>query len=944
MESKTSKDENPTPTTNAGTSSVAASKNKADETSTAQFDADAQLMSEFENSGASGKSFDYAESVPHAAQALCSDENISDYLSKIQRGNLVQSVGCTLVFNSPPDSKIIAHSENCYEMLGVPNLVGPGLIGTDVRNLFTLSSSPQNPILVYSHKNRKPFYAILHKNDSGIIIDLEPIKDDGRPSDPVHSQKIAVKAVSRLQSLPGGSIGILCDAVVKEVRKLTGYDRVMVYKFHEDEHGEVVSESRRADLEPYLGLHYPATDIPQVVRFLYKKSRVRMICDCNSEPVKIVQSPEIVGPLSLVDSTLLAPHACHVEYMINMGSIASLVLAIVVNDGVDESTRLWGLVVCHHTGPRHVPFPRRYACQFLVQAFSLQLRQLVDQLAKKRSLRMQRLLCEMLLRDAPHGIITQSPSIMNLVKCDGAALYYKGKSWLIGVTPDESQVKDIAEWVMTKYWDCTGLSTDCLADIYPKAVTLGDAVCGMTAARIGSTDLIFWFRSHTAKEVKWGGDKHHNGKMHPGTSFSAFLEVMKRRSLPWEAAEIDAVHSLQLIVRDTIREYVEDVCFVGEDITGEKTVMDKFISLKGDYESTIEIASLLIPPIFGSDENARCSEWNVVMENLTGYTRHEMIGKLLPGEVFGDLCKLKDENFLTEFSMLLHKAIDGHETPGKLGFRFYDQRGKIAEMHLTVNKKVNESGRAIGCLCFLQTIMVSNEKEDWTDDNNELANLKEEPKNPLREISFTRQLFELLDKSSSCESQLLSIIDKEAGEGEMGLKEDEFLLGSVVNAIVSRAMISLRKKNLRLVNDIPEKVKNMRLCGDEIKLQSALSDFLECIAIYTHSPDGWVEFKVPHVLKLVKDGVKFVHLQFRMVHKGQGLPQDLIKEMYGGKSWKTRQGFALNICRKIVSKMNGNVCYVKDQNECYFQVDIEFKAGENQDEDYNNEGTKGFFR
>jgi light-regulated signal transduction histidine kinase (bacteriophytochrome) len=96
----------------------------------------------------------------------------------------------------------------------------------------------------------------------------------------------------------------MCDTVVEEVQKLTGYDRVMVYKFHDDEHGEVVSEIRRSDLEPYLGLHYPATDIPQAARFLFKQNRVRIIVDCNPDSVPVIQSQELKQPLCLVNSTL----------------------------------------------------------------------------------------------------------------------------------------------------------------------------------------------------------------------------------------------------------------------------------------------------------------------------------------------------------------------------------------------------------------------------------------------------------------------------------------------------------------------------------------------------------------------------------------------------------------------------------------------------------------
>nr|AAB24767.1 phytochrome {internal fragment} [Anemia phyllitidis, Peptide Partial, 204 aa] [Anemia phyllitidis] len=201
---------------------------------------------------------------------------------------------------------------------------------------------------------------------------------------------------------------------------------VMAYKFHDDEHGEVVAEIRRSDLEPYMGLHYPATDIPQAARFLFMKNRVRLIYDCRLPPVKVIQDKNLVQPLSLAGSTLRAPHRCHAEYMGNMGSIASLGMAVIVNDddssdagNMQQRTRLWGLVVCHHTSTRYVPFPLRSACEFLMQVFSLELNMEVELAAQRREkhiLQTQTLLCDMLLRDAPIGIVSQSPNIMDLVK------------------------------------------------------------------------------------------------------------------------------------------------------------------------------------------------------------------------------------------------------------------------------------------------------------------------------------------------------------------------------------------------------------------------------------------------------------------------------------------------------------------------------------------------
>ncbi|KAM1045541.1 hypothetical protein EV1_036125 [Malus domestica] len=1078
--------------------------------SIAHYREDANLLAEYEQSAVSGKSFNYTRSVLFPPDSV-PEEQVSAYLSRIQRGSLVQSFGCMLAIEEPT-FRIIGFSENCHELLGLDKLDSVfesnelmGLIGVDCRTLFTPPSAASltkaaasreisllNPIWVYSRSTQKPFYAILHRIDVGIVVDLEP----ARSGDPalslagaVQSQKLAVRAISRLQSLPGGDLGVLCDTVVEDVRKLTGYDRVMVYKFHDDDHGEVVSEIRRSDLESYLGLHYPATDIPQAARFLFKQNRVRMICDCYANPVKVIQSEELKQPLCLVNSTLRSPHGCHRQYMANMGSIASLVMAVIING--NDSTKLWGLVVCHHTSPRHVPFPLRYACEFLMQAFGLQIYmelQLASQLAEKKILRTQTLLCDMLLRDSPSGIVTQSPSIMNLVKCDGAALYYGGTCWLMGVTPTESQVKDIAEWLLNNHGDSTGLSTDSLAEAgYPGAPLLGNAVCGMATARVSSKDFLFWFRSHTAEEVKWGGAKHHPGdkddgeRMHPRSSFKAFLEIVKTRSLPWEISEINAIHSLQLIMRDSFQDIEETgsravqqsdaemqlqgmdelssvacemvklietasvpifgvdsdglingwnakiaeltglqdseamgkslvneivyedsraavenllrralqgeedknvelklrnfglsqhnsvvyivastctsrspaknvvgVCFVGQDITCEKVVMEKFIRLQGDYKAIIQSLNPLIPPIFASDENACCSEWNSAMEKLTGWTRDNVIGKTLPGEIFGGLCRLRGQDILTKFMIMLYQGISGKEIE-KFPFGFFDRKGKFVEALLTANKRTDAGGNIIGCFCFLQIFLPDlqsaleghiQEDGECFSKLKELAYMRQEMKNALNGIQFTHRLLEsttiseyqkqFLDTSNACERQIMTIIEdidvKSIAEGSVKLNMEEFMLGSVVDAIISQSMLLLREKNLQLFHEIPEEIKSLSLHGDQIRLQLVLSDFLLNVVNHTPSSNGWVEIKISPGLKLIQDGNNYIRLQFRMTHPGQGLPTTLVQDMFeGGNRWTTQEGLGLNLSRKILNRMNGQVQYVREHDKCYFLVNIELK-------------------
>ncbi|KAH9618084.1 hypothetical protein KSS87_020112 [Heliosperma pusillum] len=1090
----------------------------------AQYTIDARLHAVFEQSGESGKSFDYSQSVKtHASAQSVPEQQITAYLSKIQRGGLIQPFGCMIAIDES-NYRVIAYSENAKDMLGftfnphhtVPcidggvNKVEILTIGVDVRTLFMPSSglllekafsareiTLLNPVWIHSKASGKPLYAILHRIDVGIVIDLEP----ARTEDPalsiagaVQSQKLAVRAISHLQSLPGGDVKLLCDTVVESVRQLTGYDRVMVYKFHEDEHGEVVAESKRPDLEPYMGLHYPSTDIPQASRFLFKQNRVRMIVDCHAKPVCVVQDERLQQPLCLVGSTLRAPHGCHSQYMANMGSIASLVMAVIINGSDEESSgrnamRLWGLVVCHHTSPRSIPFPLRYACEFLMQAFGLQLNmelQLSAQVLEKRVLRTQTLLCDMILRDSPTGIVTQSPSIMDLVKCDGAALLFRGKYYPLGVTPSEPQLKDIVQWLLTHHGDSTGLSTDSLADAgYPGALALADAVCGMAVAYITQCDFLFWFRSHTAKEIKWGGAKHHPEdkddvqRMHPRSSFKAFLEVVKSRSMPWDNAEMDAIHSLQLILRDSFKDdeatnskaivhtqqgdiemqgidelssvaremvrlietatapifavdvdgcingwnakaseltglsveeamgkslvhdlvcdesknvvqelllhalrgeedknveikfkaFVPDqhkkgvyvvvnaccskdytnkivgVCFVGHDVTGQKIVMDKFVNIQGDYKAIVHNPNPLIPPIFAADENTCCTEWNTAMVNLTGWSKEDVVGKMLVGEIFGVLCRLKGQEALTKFMIILHNAIGGQDSE-KFPFSFYDRGGKFVQALLTANRRANIDGHVTGAFCFLQiaspdlqqAIQIQRQQEKVCFERmKELAYLCQEIKNPLNGIRFTNSILEatnlgedqkqFIETSNACEKQIKRILGdihlESVDEGSLELVKTEFMLGNVINVIVSQVMIPLREKGLQLIRDIPEEIKTLAVYGDQIRIQQILAEFLVNMVRYAPSPDGWVEIHVLPRLKQIAGGINVVYIEFRLVSPGEGLPPELVQDMFHNSRWVTQEGLGLSMCRKILKLMNGEVQYIRESERSYFFVILE---------------------
>lgn len=1110
--------------TNRTSSRGSSARSRHDARVMAQTPIDAKLALDFDESR---RLFDYSSSVDinlSNSTGNIAPSTVSSYLQKIQRGSLVQSFGCLIAIDEQ-DFRILAYSENAPEMLdlaavSVPNMKQQEALtfGTDVRTLFRSSSAsalqkavhfPEvnllNPILVYCKNSDKPLFAILHRIDVGLVIDLEPVNLGDTVVTTVgalQSYKLAAKAIARLQSLPSQNIQLLCDVLVREVRDLTGYDRVMVYKFHEDEHGEVIAEYCRQELDSYLGLHYPATDIPQASRFLFLRNKVRMICDCLASPVKVVQDEKLTQPLSLGGSTLRAPHGCHAQYMANMGSIASLVMAVTINEEDDEvndqrrGRKLWGLVVCHHTKSRFVPFPQRYACELLVQVFGMQINKEVElsaQMKEKHILRIQTVICDMLMRDSPIAIVTQSPNVMDLIKCDGAALLYSNKVWRLGIAPTEEQINDIAHWLFHHHGATKGLSTDSLMEAgYPNASELGDAVCGMVAVRITPKDILFWFRSHTAKEIKWGGAKHdpvdmdERRKMHPRSSFKAFLEVVKWRSLPWEDMEMDAIHSLQLILRGLLKdnaannsktiaenskmivnvpgvnsslvnnlktvtnemirliesaavpifsvdvsgvidgwnakvaeitgllidqaiglplvdvvvdetvgivkkmlssavqgieeknvevrlktfgsveknnpvvvvnaccgrdtnENVTGICFVGQDVTLQKSIMDKYTQLQGDYTGIVRNHNHLIPPIFMMDEQGLCLEWNDSMEKLSGFRKEEVIGRMLLGEVFTTEsigCQVKDQDTLIRLRILLHKVIEGGDAD-KVSFMFMDRHGKCIETLLSASPRTAE-GKVTGALCFLHfpspelqyTLhlqKVSQKTAESTQDK--LSYLRGQIKNPIQGMMFTRKLMEsselsggqkqLLGTRSLCEDQLMKIAEDNdipsIEEGYMETESAEFNLGEALEAVVSQVMPSSQESQVQLMRNLPADLSSFYLHGDNLRLQQILSEFLTVAVRFTPAFSGSsVMFMVNPRRESLGKKVQLLNVEFRITHPSPGVPEDLVQEMFHRSTCMSREGLGLYIGHKLVRIMNGNVQYIRGDDHSFFIINLEF--------------------
>jgi chemotaxis family two-component system sensor kinase Cph1 len=225
-----------------------------------------------------------------------------------------------------------------------------------------------NPLSIGARAER--FDGIVHRHAGAAILELEPNVETPEERSIHHPLRAVLSRVQRASGLSE-----LAMVITHEIRRMTGFERVMFFRFHEDGSGCVDAESRDAAHEPYLGLHYPASDIPAQARRLYLENWLRLIFDADQKPARIVPAlrPDTGAPLDLSFSVLRSVSPIHIEYMKNMGVRASMSISLIVRN------QLWGLISClNHTGPRRVSHRMRSACEFLGRLASLQIASFED--------------------------------------------------------------------------------------------------------------------------------------------------------------------------------------------------------------------------------------------------------------------------------------------------------------------------------------------------------------------------------------------------------------------------------------------------------------------------------------------------------------------------------------------------------------------------------------
>lgn len=485
----------------------------------------------------------------------------------------VQGHGALLAVTEP---RLVVRvvSTNTDEVLGIPHerLLGAELAATlgsafaaTVRRAVTGVLDEVNPVAAEIGRSgaATAFDIVLHRTGGLLVLELEPAAGpvDGDGVD--LSWRALRRPIRRLHD--ARTLADLARTTAEEVRALTGFDRVMVYRFDHEWNGEVVAEERRDDMEPYLGLRYPASDIPPQARELYRTSWLRLIAEVDGPTAPLVptENPLDGAPLDLGHAALRSVSPVHLEYLRNMGVGASMSISLL------DQGKLWGLIACHHDTPHRPRYAVRAAAELLGQTASLLLATTEDAEEYEAELALGEALARLLQdvavpADDLAGHLLEDPEpLLTLTGAAGVALRLGTGLRRFGHTPPAARIDDVAAHLWRRATGNVAV-TDRLAADDDTFLDIVDTASGVLAVRIDDRDdrWVMWFRPEELQRIDWGGDPRTSKvetapegtpRLHPRTSFARWSETVRLCALPWSERQVAAAATLGRHVGDVVR-------------------------------------------------------------------------------------------------------------------------------------------------------------------------------------------------------------------------------------------------------------------------------------------------------------------------------------------------------------------------------------------------------
>ena len=442
-----------------------------------------------------------------------------------------------------------------------------------------INKDAKNGLIVTMHDNRE-FYLVVNESGGSVLVEMEPVQAQLKES----AENIMESLLTKI--LSARSLEDTLQWSAMQVKDIIGYDRVMIYRFAEDGHGEVVAEAVNGQHESFMGLHYPASDIPKQARELYKRNLVRIIADVDATDAAIEVNNEQTKetPLDLTDSVLRAVSPIHIQYLKNMGVKASFSVSL-ISDG-----ELWGLIACHHYAPNIIDYKKRNSCKVIGQLLSTSLvyREHEEGKEQKNIFREHMLDMIRLVRsawDIPAALTDDANNLLSITEATGAALLYEEKVYLLGETPSEEEILSVAGW-LHQHSKNQVFQTTSLGKEFPPADVFRKTASGLMSCALSRelNEYIFWFKKEMPQTVKWAGNPQKavevnaDGLMSlsPRNSFEVWTEEVEGVSAPWTSNELGIAMKFREELVHIINERANQIRKLNEKLKQAYDELDTF--------------------------------------------------------------------------------------------------------------------------------------------------------------------------------------------------------------------------------------------------------------------------------------------------------------------------------------------------------------------------------
>lgn len=512
----------------------------------------------------------------------------------IHISNAIQAHGVLLTFTEA-DLVILQISQNSEaflgkqptELLGQPLaiLMQPAQI-TAIRDCLNAEFENVNPLrlLLTVHGHPQSFEGIVHRTAGVIILELERSIEQ-QPVSFFDFYKFVKAPIDHLQSTQ--NLAELAHQAVTVIRNTTGFDRVMLYRFHPDGSGHVIAEDKSADAESFLGLHYPATDIPQQAKELYRLSLLRIIPDILSDRVSLEpdRNPVTANPLDLSLSVLRSVSPLHTEYLENMGVRASMSISLL------RDKQLWGLIACHHRSPKRLSYETRTICEFLGQVISFEVVSNADIEDLDYKIKLQSVQARFVntianCRTIGDGINQNPGDLLDLLRATSVIFCEGTNISSFGDAPAAAMMEGLIDWINQKIGEAATYSTNTLVTDYPAFLPYKDVASGLLALRISKVQqtYLLWFRPEVIQTIDWGGepqklaeiDADGQQRITPRKSFDLWKETVQLTSLSWKTYEIDAALELRSRIIGIVLQKADELAVLNTELERSNIELDSF--------------------------------------------------------------------------------------------------------------------------------------------------------------------------------------------------------------------------------------------------------------------------------------------------------------------------------------------------------------------------------